>query len=215
LVQTSTLPACMATLPGPTRREQQAVDAKLCPGGSFEQVRGVLLVHTGCCCAGMTLNMRKQLKVQPSYGYCHPDCGMQPPAGVHADQTLQFLLQLCSWYPAKQVRWHGWGASHITHRTDGQRAAVVVHRTGSHGAVVDTHRTGGCGAAVSNTHRHSQAAVGQLHCNQFCSCGAAALEAHDRWMCCSCIGHTSGNHGAATLDAHQAIKWAAAAGSGR
>jgi hypothetical protein len=47
--------------------------------------------------------MRKQLKVQPSYGYKHPDCGMQPPAGVQPDQPLQFVLQLCSWYSAKQV----------------------------------------------------------------------------------------------------------------
>jgi hypothetical protein len=51
----------------------------------------------------MTRNMRKQLKVLPSYGYKHPDCGMQPPAGVQPDQTLQFVLQLCSWCPAQQV----------------------------------------------------------------------------------------------------------------
>lgn len=47
--------------------------------------------------------MRKQLKVQPSYGYKHPDCGIQPPPGVQPDQPLQFVMQLCSWYPAKQV----------------------------------------------------------------------------------------------------------------
>lgn len=54
--------------------------------------------------ADMTHNMRKQLKVQPSYGYKHPDCSMQPPPGVEPDQVLQFVMQLCSWYPAKQVR---------------------------------------------------------------------------------------------------------------
>lgn len=53
--------------------------------------------------ADMTRNMRKQLKVQPSYGYKHPDCSMQPPPGVEPDQVLQFVMQLCSWYPAKQV----------------------------------------------------------------------------------------------------------------
>lgn len=65
----------------------------------------------------MTRNMRKQLKVQPSYGYKHPDCGMQPPPGVQPDQTLQFALQLCSWYPAKKVSavgafaaWCMWGS---------------------------------------------------------------------------------------------------------
>lgn len=47
--------------------------------------------------------MCKQLKVQPSYGYQHPDCSMQPPPGVPSDHTLQFILQLCSWYPAKEV----------------------------------------------------------------------------------------------------------------
>lgn len=52
----------------------------------------------------MTRNSRKQLKVQPAYGYKHPDCGMAPPAGVQPDQTLQFVLELCSWYPAKEVR---------------------------------------------------------------------------------------------------------------
>lgn len=64
--------------------------------------------HHGCrpvaaAAAGMTRNMRKQLKVLPSYGYQHPDCGMQPPVGVQPDQTLQFVLQLCSWCPAQQV----------------------------------------------------------------------------------------------------------------
>jgi hypothetical protein len=57
--------------------------------------------------ADMTKGMRKQLKVQPSYGYKHPDCGMQPPPGVQPDQALQFVLQLCSWYPAKTVRGPG------------------------------------------------------------------------------------------------------------
>lgn len=60
--------------------------------------------HMPPFCAAMNRNMRKQLKVQPSYGYRHPDCGMQPPPGVQADQVLQFVMQLVSWYPAKQVR---------------------------------------------------------------------------------------------------------------
>jgi hypothetical protein len=51
----------------------------------------------------MSRNSRKRLRVQPSYGFLHPDCGMQPPRGVEPNQQLQFDLQLVNWYPAKQV----------------------------------------------------------------------------------------------------------------
>jgi hypothetical protein len=51
----------------------------------------------------MTRNMRKRLRVQPSYGFKHADCSMQPPPGVDAAKQLQFELQLVNWYSAKQV----------------------------------------------------------------------------------------------------------------
>ncbi|WIA33522.1 hypothetical protein OEZ86_006647 [Tetradesmus obliquus] len=54
---------------------------------------------------GMTRGMRKRLKVQPSYGYQHPECKMVPPAGVPSDSSvLQFDLKLVNWYPKDEVR---------------------------------------------------------------------------------------------------------------
>lgn len=48
--------------------------------------------------------MRKRLKVQPSYGYQHPECKMVPPAGVPSDSSvLQFDLKLVNWYPKDEV----------------------------------------------------------------------------------------------------------------
>lgn len=54
----------------------------------------------------MTRNQRKRLKVQPGYGYQHPDCGMSAPtaAQAHVREVLQFDLQLVNWYPKEQVR---------------------------------------------------------------------------------------------------------------
>uniref|UniRef100_A0A383VCY1 peptidylprolyl isomerase n=1 Tax=Tetradesmus obliquus TaxID=3088 RepID=A0A383VCY1_TETOB len=54
---------------------------------------------------GMTRGMRKRLKVQPNYGYQHPECKMVPPAGVPSDSSvLQFDLKLVNWYPKDEVR---------------------------------------------------------------------------------------------------------------
>jgi hypothetical protein len=48
--------------------------------------------------------MRKRLKVQPSYGYQHPECKMAPPAGVPSSSSvLQFDLKLVNWYPKDEV----------------------------------------------------------------------------------------------------------------
>jgi hypothetical protein len=53
----------------------------------------------------MTRGMRKRLKVQPSYGYQHPECKMAPPAGVPSSSSvLQFDLKLVNWYPKDEVR---------------------------------------------------------------------------------------------------------------
>jgi hypothetical protein len=52
----------------------------------------------------MTRGMRKRLKVQPSYGYQHPECKMVPPAGVPSgNSVLQFDLKLVNWYPKDEV----------------------------------------------------------------------------------------------------------------
>lgn len=54
---------------------------------------------------GMTRGMRKRLRVQPSYGYQHPECKMVPPAGVPSGSSvLQFDLKLVNWYPKDEVR---------------------------------------------------------------------------------------------------------------
>jgi hypothetical protein len=48
--------------------------------------------------------MRKRLKVQPTYGYQHPECNMVPPAGVPSSSSvLQFDLKLVNWYPKDEV----------------------------------------------------------------------------------------------------------------
>lgn len=44
------------------------------------------------------------LKIKPSYGYRHPDCSMEPPSSVPADEPLSFEMQLLEWYPAARVR---------------------------------------------------------------------------------------------------------------
>jgi hypothetical protein len=52
----------------------------------------------------MTRGMRKRLKVQPSYGYQHPECKMVPPPGVPSSSSaLQFDLKLVNWYPKDEV----------------------------------------------------------------------------------------------------------------
>jgi hypothetical protein len=50
----------------------------------------------------MRLKQITALKVKPSYGYLHPDCGMPAHEGVPTDETLCFELQLVHWYPAGQ-----------------------------------------------------------------------------------------------------------------
>ena len=57
--------------------------------------------------AGMKLKQISAVKVKPSYGYQHPECGMRPPEGVPADETLCFEIQLVQWYPAEQVIYMG------------------------------------------------------------------------------------------------------------
>ncbi len=62
-----------------------------------------------CLDTGMNKGQRKALRIQPGYGYQHPDCDFEAPKGVPAKQPLNFDLQLVRWYPGKDVRHYSEG----------------------------------------------------------------------------------------------------------